>query len=130
MINKEEYFDVKEATKKVPLPSGYEFEIKKINPHELITESFPLKSTMDLTNTSDEKKAIIWDEMSSEEKQKQMDFNTMLIEKALIDPVLTNEEVNILFKKRSADYFALLSEVTSFSLGGAVVDPLSESKAI
>jgi hypothetical protein len=126
-IDVNEYFEKVNETKDVELESGYVFKIRKITTRDLINEQLPLMSNQDLTNTNEEKKQIIWQEMTKEEKENQMEFNNMLIEKALVEPIMTREQVRNI---PDADYFVLLNEVTEYSLGGAKTSPLPKSKVV
>jgi len=110
-----------QATKKVKLPSGAVFEIKKVTGRDFLREgTLPIQGTRDIVE-SEEKRKIWWDRLNPEQKKKQMQTLDSMICLAVVNPGLSMEKTEgklCVSELTDSDYYALLSEITKFSFGG------------
>jgi len=113
----------RKITKIVNLPSGATFEIKKITLRDYIKcGGITLQSLSDITDkTVEEKNKIIWDKMTSEQKEQQLKINDKIICASVVNPKLTletnvnsNEAIPISMLDDN-DYYFLLNEISNFS---------------
>ena len=113
-ISAEEYFKKLDNTKTVKLPSGVDFEIRKVQARELIGGPMPFSEKSDLKGVDEEDLQKKWQKMTPEKQKEQLEFTNFLIEKALISPKLTSEQIDNIPPE---DYNTLIGEVTEFSFG-------------
>ncbi len=119
ITNVEEFYKKAKTKKTIKLPSGFIFEIRKINVRDY-GANIPLKTLDDIVKKSDEKEAIQFSKMSSEQKQEAMKINNWLICDGVINPPISLcEEAGKVYigDLSDDDYFFLLNEILNFSRG-------------
>jgi len=117
----EDYKKRTHATKVVALPSGARFEIKKVSGRDFLRQgNIPLQGTRELMESEEYRKAW-WDKLSDEQKKKQMETLDEILSLAVASPQLSTqpgENALLVSELTDDDYYALLSEITTFSFGG------------
>ena len=116
----EDYRKRTQATKLVALPSGAKFEIKKVTGRDFLRQgTIPVQGTRELMESEEHRKAW-WDRLSDDQKKKQMETLDKMLSLAVVSPELSTEprEGALLVNELTDDdYYALLSEITTFSFG-------------
>lgn len=114
-----EYLEKSCSTKLVELPSGAVFKIRKVTARDYVVNSeMPIRSTKEISTSSDEKNQIAIDKLTPAQRKIMMKANDQLIVKSVISPKLSIEKIEnclCVDELSDTDYYKLVSEITSLS---------------
>jgi Ulp1 family protease len=125
----------KSSIKKIKLPSGAKFKIRKLMVNELMSDNLPLMDNKDLSINSEEKNKQVWDGLNKKQQQEYIDYNNRMVVRAVISPKLSHAPkkgyifIDDLYNNVN-DYLALLHEITIFSIGHGKSKDLAKKKII
>ena len=116
-----DYRKMVSGEKEITLPSGAVFRIRKIRGRDYLkTGAFPVKSTVEIARSGKSEDSI-WTEMSEEDRKKMIETMDSIITIAVKEPriSLKKEEGKLCVDELSdEDYYFLVNEINSFSIGG------------